>query len=393
MPRTEQLLVVFVASPADLEPERNRLEEVIRELNIAWSRTLGLRLELVRWETHGYPGLAEDAQAVLNQELPGDYDIFVGLMWGRYGTATGRAGSGTEEEFARALARFRTDPQSVKIMFYFKDAPLPPSSIDPEQLARVQTFRASLGVEGALYWTFVELDEFERLARLHLTRQIQELTSGHPPRPNGLPAPSSTPALDSEEDLGLLDLLDLAEEHFTVLTEITGRIAAETSQLGAKMRERTEEINRAAAESPGQLGRRDARTVIEKAAVDMDQYVARMRTELPLHREALQKGTDAVTRAAMMQADFGSNDRRQLQDAKVGLSALADALGGAHDAAATFRATIQAMPRMTVALNRAKRDTVKVVGEVLESLSAGRKVLVEAIKAIDVLLGQGTGDV
>ena len=70
MPRNETVLVVFVASPEDVEPERNRLEEVIRELNVAWSRTLGVRLDLVRWETHGYPGIGSDAQDVLNRELP-----------------------------------------------------------------------------------------------------------------------------------------------------------------------------------------------------------------------------------------------------------------------------------------------------------------------------------
>lgn len=148
MPRDERVVVVLVASPSDLEPERNRLEEVIRELNLTWSQTLLLRLELVRWETHGYPGIGQDAQDVLNQELTDAPDIFIGLMWGRYGTPTGRAGSGTEEEFARALTRYRDDPSSVRIMFYFKDAPLSPSEIDPAQLAQVQEFQSSLGNEG-----------------------------------------------------------------------------------------------------------------------------------------------------------------------------------------------------------------------------------------------------
>lgn len=71
MPRNERVIVVFVASPSDLDPERNRLEEVIRELNVTWSRLLGVRLDLVRWETHGFPGIGEDAQDMLNHELPG----------------------------------------------------------------------------------------------------------------------------------------------------------------------------------------------------------------------------------------------------------------------------------------------------------------------------------
>ena len=82
MPRDERVFVVFVASPSDMQPERDALEEVIRELNLTWSRKLGIRLDLVRWETHGVPGFGADAQDVLNRQLPDDPDIFIGLMWG-----------------------------------------------------------------------------------------------------------------------------------------------------------------------------------------------------------------------------------------------------------------------------------------------------------------------
>jgi hypothetical protein len=99
VPRQEHVFSLFVASPGDVADERNRLEEIIRELNITWSRELGIRLELVRWETHAYPGISQDAQAVINEQIPADYDLFIGLMWCRYGTPTGRAGSGTIEEF------------------------------------------------------------------------------------------------------------------------------------------------------------------------------------------------------------------------------------------------------------------------------------------------------
>jgi len=60
MARQETILSVFVASPSDVDEERNRLEEVIRDLNTAWARELGIRLELVHWETHAYPSFGED---------------------------------------------------------------------------------------------------------------------------------------------------------------------------------------------------------------------------------------------------------------------------------------------------------------------------------------------
>ena len=292
MPRNEQVIVVLVASPSDLEPERNQLEDVVRELNLVWSRSFSLRLELVRWETHGYPGMGLDPQDVLNRELPDEPDIFIGLMWSRYGTETGRAGSGTEEEFRWALERYKQDPKSVRIMFYFKDAPLVPSAIDPDQLSRVQEFRASLGSEGSLYFQFGTPEEFERLLRIHLSRQIQEFAatnSSEQKAVSPIPALANSlgPETESEEEaesaeLGLIDFLDSVDEHFHALNEIAGRIAKEITLLGENMRGRTQEVNAATADAPqGQLGRREARGLIEKAAGDMTQFVAKMKTEIP----------------------------------------------------------------------------------------------------------------
>src|SRR6185436_17075253 len=127
MPRSEEVLSIFLASPGDVEDERSRFADVIVEWNRAWSRNLGLRLELIRWEDDAYPSIGDDAQDVINGQLPQDYDLFVGIMWSRFGTPTGRAGSGTQEEFDRALERLRLAPKSLSILFYFKDAPVAPS--------------------------------------------------------------------------------------------------------------------------------------------------------------------------------------------------------------------------------------------------------------------------
>ena len=107
--------------------------------------------------------------------LPEDYDIFLGVMWARFGTATPRAGSGTEEEFERALTRHQANSSGVKILFYFKQASLPPDAIDPAQLQKVKAFRVRLKQEGVLYGEFSSSDEFERQLRQHLTQQLREL--------------------------------------------------------------------------------------------------------------------------------------------------------------------------------------------------------------------------
>jgi len=384
MPRNERVFVVFVASPSDLEPERSRLEEVIRECNVTWSQTLGLRLDLVRWETHGYPGVGQDAQEVLNRELPDDYDIFVGIMWAKYGTPTGRAGSGTEEEFSRALRRFRANPDAVKIMFYFKDAPIRPSAIDSEEIKRIQQFRSSLGVEGVLHWTFTTLEDFERLLRLHLARQIQTYSGIQVSE--GSIAVSKTKALPEardEEETGYLEMLDIIEEFTSKLSQITERISTETRKLGDKLAERTKEITDFAAEGRTQPNRLEAKALIEKGATDMNQYVVRMKTEIPLFRESWTRSADAVARAALLSADFAPQNQKQVREAYDALNALVHALGLSYDQVQTFHTTVLRLPRLTSGLNRAKRETAGVLEELMASIAAGRRVILEALKNLE----------
>ena len=232
MPRQETVLSVFVASPTDVDDERNRLEEVIHDLNLAWARNLGIRLELIRWETHAYPSFGSSPQAVINEQLPDDYDLFIGLMWYRFGTPTEHAGSGTYEEFNRAKNRFDTNPHSVQLLMYFKEEPAPvsPAQLDHTQLARVSEFRSSLGEIGGLYWTFQTIGEFEKLVRLHLTRYVQskkpeiETTSepNETTRGKGQTLRDKTglvkPIEESDEhDLGFLDLTEKVQDQFLAL--------------------------------------------------------------------------------------------------------------------------------------------------------------------------------
>jgi hypothetical protein len=172
---TEQVtkLRVFVASPGDVQKERELLDDIIDELNRGIAADKGLVLELVRWETHAWPDIGEDAQDVINRQIaPGD--VFVGIMWNRFGTPTKRAESGTKEEFDRAYAYWKQYGRP-KIMFYFNRAPFSPSSVDElEQKRKVLAFKKELGDKGALYWEYNGADEFEWVVRGHLTQVIRQ---------------------------------------------------------------------------------------------------------------------------------------------------------------------------------------------------------------------------
>jgi hypothetical protein len=99
------ILRIVVASPSDVQAERDALPGIVDELDHGIAGEHGLRLELARWETDAYPGFHPPGpqgliDALLRIE---DCDILIGLFWKRFGTPMPDANSGTEHEFRRAL--------------------------------------------------------------------------------------------------------------------------------------------------------------------------------------------------------------------------------------------------------------------------------------------------
>ncbi len=134
---------IFIASPDDVHRERDSFLGISNELNRTFDALLGhsvIRLELLRWETNTYPD-AGRPQDLITRQI-GDYDIFIGILSTRFGTPTGKAGSGTEEEFLEAFATWEKTGRP-HICFYFNKAAIssPRTTADAKQLLKVTKFR------------------------------------------------------------------------------------------------------------------------------------------------------------------------------------------------------------------------------------------------------------
>lgn len=403
MPRTEDVLTIFLASPSDVSDERARFSEVIADWNRAWSRELGLRLELVRWEDDAYPSIGTDAQEVINRQLPTDYDLFVGVMWSRFGTPTGRAGSGTKEEFDRALTRYRETPGALDILFYFKDAPISPSKLDLHQLAKVLEFKTSLQHTGLLSWDFADLDQFKNLVELHLTRHVQAWRKRRDEgaavmAPNVLPSTgstgeSSTPKPEpedvqdvqdvesDEEDVGYIDLLEVFTERSAEMAEIALRLGAAQNELTEHTSKGTQELNDlkvAGKELPPAVVRRS----IARVADEMLRFTTRVEAEIPLFRAAADRSMAALVKVATLAAELASG---QVAETKAAASTLLATLAEARGSIGEFKNTTAALPRMTKELNVAKRKQVAALERLVGEFENAERLVIEAIAVIDAL--------
>lgn len=203
---------VFLASPSDVAAERDALVQVVDEINRTLAVPSGIYLDLVRWETHVRPGMAEDAQAVVNGQIQ-PRDLFVGIMWARFGTPTSRAESGTEEEFERAYCLWKSNHRP-HIMLYFKTKPFfPKNSVEIHQLGKVLEFRERVQSLGALTWEFGDLDQFKNFTRQHLTMHVRELAQERASSAKGGQEPGTTARLMVTQDATNLDRLGYDTSH------------------------------------------------------------------------------------------------------------------------------------------------------------------------------------
>ena len=140
-----RVITALVASPEEMRPERELMENAIRDLNQDWFATSDLYLDLVKWESAPFgPGLDVDADAGRDKPAPNEYDLFIGLLWAHFHEPPPSwVGAGTLKEFDRAYESFYFK-HTCDALFYFKEA-VGSRSRDAEAQARVDAFRASLG--------------------------------------------------------------------------------------------------------------------------------------------------------------------------------------------------------------------------------------------------------
>lgn len=220
--KRQDIVDVFVASPGELRTERATIAETIAELNDTWADYIGLRLQLLRWETRTWPATGDDAQDVINRQIGDNYNILIVIVGARLGQPTKRSASGTAEEFERAYARQLHEPGSVQIMVYFKRVAAPDSA--------VQRFRTTVADLGVYYWNYATKVQFAQAVRIHLSRQVQKLAR----RDRVLPKAERRFAAPRQQDLERLaaTVRPLATSARLGATQFTERAAEYTAGLG-----------------------------------------------------------------------------------------------------------------------------------------------------------------
>jgi len=390
---------VFVSGPADIEAEKAALRTIVADLSELLEKSHGVALRLIGWPDTVLPGVGVDPQSVINRQIASEFDIYVGVIGSRFGQRTARAASGTEEEFASALARFKADTTAVRVLFYFKRSAQDPFTLDPDQLRKVREFREGIGAQGVLYKDFNDTAQFSDIIRKHLHHLVvDEWKDGRwtaieinqtavipaesnknvqPAEPTVLPRPSSDTGERDDDELGYLELLEELQRASEAATEILGRITDHTVSIGKNFSKRSQEVNELLVKQQEveRIGGRrlkqqfisQAKELVNKAAADLQSYAASMTTDLPKFKAENRAIFQTFRLSVLLQEELDTSVER-LQEERAALVKLLDVLTTSRGQVIGLQSTIVRMPALTSALKKARKRASASLGEFIAEL-------------------------
>lgn len=365
---------IFVSSPSDLADERAAIEEVIKELNLTYGNANNCVIELLKWETHSAPGISKFyTQDIINNDIGDDYDIFLGLLWMRFGTATKNADSGTEEEFKRALTRFEEGNQQPQILFYFKNSvPNSLSDIDPEQFLKVNQFKQAIPKEKMLYWEFDTVENLQIFLRLHIPKRIESISNNLNVKNN----PNGENEIIELEELGLFDYSDQFEALIADSSNSLVKISESTEWIGEEIAVKSEELTRLT-KIPN-LNKNIVTNILKRIAKLMNDYSDRLKVETPIFYSSFEEGIKAGINLINLSEDF-SNDNtiQELEVSKESIIVLRKAIPNALIGLKSFRDSISELPRIQKDINSAKRILLSQLDELIEKLDKSLSLVIE----------------
>lgn len=384
MPKFIQKYKIFVASPSDVRDERASMKDVIDELNKTYSSRFNLILELVKWETDSSPAASvTDVQQIVDEDIGNDYDLFIGILWKKFGTPTTNFGSGTEQEFHNAYSRFIKDSTSLEILFYFKiSPPISITDIDPYQLVKVNNFKSELGEKAILYWEYDSVENLQKFLRLHIPMRIDKLRNCDLQLVQA-PGQKETKNLTTNtEDFGVIDYQDIYEEAFNDSANALSQITTSMTWVGDEINKKTSELNSLKLKKQ-ELGRKELRDFYKRTAEVMNAFASRLEPEIPLYFSSFQKGIDAFSKMlSLLRSDFNLLSKEEIEKNASVIQTLFTTIEGALSQNKGFINSVSALPRMAKELNQARNNVETKLNDFVNKLEVSKSLVSELYKNV-----------
>jgi len=384
MPKTITKYRIFLASPSDLNEARVAFDDVIQELNLTFGKLNDISLELLKWETHSAPAISlSNQQKIISDDLGDDYDLFIGLLWKKFGTPTDEADSGTEEEFLNAYNRFLKSPNSLQILFYFNTSPIPFSEINPEQIKKILDFKSDLEKnKNLLYWEYQNIQQLNKFLRIHIPQRILELQKKQQTEFESKDPEEGLAKKVAIEEFGLIDYQEMSEDYMNESTESLQRIGESITWIGEQLNKKTNEMN-ALTSGSVQPGRKTLKDFFTRTAKVMDNFANRIEPEISIFYDNFEKGIDAYSNQINISRNDLNVNEDEINETKESLEVLIIAIADSIEGTESFLQSVKDLPRMSKEINRAKSNVSEKLENLLNNIVISHSIALELQKSID----------
>ena len=345
---------LFLASPGDVANEREIVKKVISEFNVQYVRELKSTISLMTWENNTHPAFGNYPQSVISQQI-GEYDIFVGILWSKFGTPTPSYGSGTEEEFNNAYDKFKSNPNEIRIMIYFNQDGVPINDIDIEQIAKIKNFKQKLSPLGGYYFDFSSND-FEGLFRRHIYDVISKWDSLYPveiSKKEVVIQEESDDKIIENEELGWLDYLDIISNKFEESTSNINMITEELSKFTLEITGKTAELNLA---NQSQFGNNISKQIVSQSAKIINRCSISLEMPIQNWYSLFLDGIDAMKKIILLTEEIGNITLTELEESKSQLEFIHDAIENSLYPTKEFLQSIKDLPKISQQIIIAKKN-------------------------------------
>ncbi len=170
-------IIIFVSCPDDVKRLKQTVREVCEDITHGQGKTRNIQLKTIDWKKDVVPLITgEGAQSVINRQVQDyDYDVYVGIMWKRFGEKQSNGLTPTEEEFEIAFDRNQKTKRPV-LQFYFQlDKFYSGNPYDANQALQVQEFKEKRIKPLGIHHGFKGNNEFRRKITVSLLYIVETL--------------------------------------------------------------------------------------------------------------------------------------------------------------------------------------------------------------------------
>lgn len=146
---------IMIGAPSDIIEEVNTAIAVINQWNYINSEATNIVLMPLHWSINSYPTCGAHPQKSINKQLVSKSDLMISIFGAKLGTPTDTEASGTVEEINEHINAGKD------VMVFFKLSIDDLSSVDPQQLQKIQEFKENIKNK-ALWCEFSDNDDFQK---------------------------------------------------------------------------------------------------------------------------------------------------------------------------------------------------------------------------------------